>query len=1779
MKNLAGKILLTLFGLVFSVMVMGQADGDYQTRNSGNWNSNATWRVRSGGSWVNCGPGDYPGATAGAGTVNIRNGHTVTVTAAVPNSVAALRIANGDQNSFVQFTSTGFLRVTGQTVLRSDTDYGYKAVLVDEGAFRTGSVRAVSNGDNRDAGIRISSGEVTVDGDIALNGTSQATYILFTGDGKLYVGGEITGGNITSDNGGGNNPPTSGTVIYNGTAAQDIGEYEYYNLSVDNSSGVSLTQDITVNNTLTMTSGNITTGTHTLIVDGNTPGNLVHSSGAIIGNLRRAAATTGSDYLFPVGTSSNYNPLTINFTNLTSGSLTVSFQPFNPGTGGLPLDDDGLEIDDTFSAGYWLMSASGGLASTNYDLTLNATGFGGLTDLSRIVSGLSNGTLFLSGDHGSVSDPEITRTAMNGIPFGVAIGKGVGGFITQPSDYTGCDPSFTVVPGGTAPFTYQWQVDEGSGFTNISNNAIYSGATSATLTIPGATEAMTGYTYRCVVTDANSNVITSNGATLTFNLPDVYFGYRYSMELTIDPASGGADLTDFPVLVDLSSTLLRSESNGGHVANTNGYDIIFTAADGSRLYSQAENYNPATGSLTAWVRIPLLSASSTTTINILYGNNSITTDQSSNQVWTTNYKGVWHLNGSDYSDGTSNSNDGTQSNTSSVTGIIAGARGFNGSTSHIQVPTNNFVPNDNNQTISVWARYSSTPSGTSNLITFQNTGAASAIQLGFRNGRVVAWKWGGQELVNAGLPPSANTWHYFVYTFNGTTSRLYVDGVEQANSTVAPQTAMPAEGNIGRYNNGEYFNGYIDEPRFSILPRSAGWILTEYNNQNNPSSFVTMGSESDNNLLTTIGAWSTSFPLSQGYPSGGVHSGTGVSGSNFNASLAGVGTHTITYTYTDGDGCSNSDSKNIIVTPEPAPPAASDVECCISNIFDLEATGTYLTWYSDAALTTEVGTGTPFATGRTAAGTYTYYVTQTVNGWESAATTVTLSIYNDITINTHPQPVAVCDGDNAQFTVAASGYNLTYQWRENGNPISDGARFSGATTATLTVIDPGMAGSGRVYSVRITSTCGTAVTSSGAALTVTPQPVATFSYPGSPYCPNGTNPLPQFSGGGVAGTFSSTAGLVFVSTSTGQINLSASTPGLYTVTNTISPSGGCGEVSATADVRIISDLVWTGAGGAAWNNSANWLCGLVPGASTSVTIPITANNPIVGAGETATAGNLVIESGASLDVGSGEIRISGTITNDGTFIADQGTVVMCGTSAQEIGAGTFSGNTVNNLETDNAAGVTLLGQLDITGMVTVTSGNLASFGFLTLVSTSLQTALINGSGAGTVTGYVTMQRYLPSAFGYKYFSSPFTSATVSEFGDNMDLAAAFPTFYRYDESRTASGWVNYTNPTGILEPMRGYSVNFGTVALPGMADVTGEVNSGLISLNLLNHNHTYTKGFHLVGNPYPSPINWDSHPGWNRVNIDDALYFFKASTTDSYGGSYSTYIEGISSDGTASPIIPSMQGFFIHVSDGAYPVTGTLSIDNDARTTSLSPTFFKSATKGDRSLLRIDLMYDGDTLSADPMVIYSDTKATLEFDGSLDALKLFNTDFNTPNLYALSESGRTLSIYALPVNEESATVVPLGVTLYKPGDVKFRLRNIEGYFGDYGVILSDQTAGIQHNLVAGNDYVVSLPQGVHNNRFFLNVGGQATTAGNLTGDDGLFTVYAAGGVIKADIKRVTGNNGILRITSLTGRVILNEKIYSPGRYEFITGVNDGFIIVTYITGNRISSKKIIISGQ
>ncbi|MBN2597744.1 MAG: gliding motility-associated C-terminal domain-containing protein [Marinifilaceae bacterium] len=94
---------------------------------------------------------------------------------------------------------------------------------------------------------------------------------------------------------------------------------------------------------------------------------------------------------------------------------------------------------------------------------------------------------------------------------------------TNPVDITvadGGNASFKVTASGEPIYSYQWQEDSGSGFTDLSDGGEYSGTTSSQLKLTGVLMAngFDGNIYRCIVTSSScSGVATSSGAVLTLN--------------------------------------------------------------------------------------------------------------------------------------------------------------------------------------------------------------------------------------------------------------------------------------------------------------------------------------------------------------------------------------------------------------------------------------------------------------------------------------------------------------------------------------------------------------------------------------------------------------------------------------------------------------------------------------------------------------------------------------------------------------------------------------------------------------------------------------------------------------------------------------------------------------------------------------------------------------------------------------------------------------------------------------------------------------------------------------------------------------------------------------------------------------------------------------------------------------------------------------------------------------------------------------------------------------
>ncbi len=150
-------------------------------------------------------------------------------------------------------------------------------------------------------------------------------------------------------------------------------------------------------------------------------------------------------------------------------------------------------------------------------------------------------------------------------------------------------------------------------------------------------------------------------------------------------------------------------------------------------------------------------------------------------------------------------------------------------------------------------------------------------------------------------------------------------------------------------------------------------------------------------------------------------------------------------------------------------------------------------------------------------------------------------------------------------------------------PVFTGGGVAGTFTSTpgLVInsatgeIDLGASVAGTyIVTNEIGATGGCALVTATSSITITSLPVATFNYAVANHCQSEGTLLPTFIGGGLAGTFSSSTGLVINST-TGEIDLASSIPGAYTVYNTIVAANGCPQVQEQFDINVYANPVAT----------------------------------------------------------------------------------------------------------------------------------------------------------------------------------------------------------------------------------------------------------------------------------------------------------------------------------------------------------------------------------------------------------------------------------------------------------------------------------------------------------------------------------------------------------------------------------------------------------------------------
>jgi hypothetical protein len=182
-----------------------------------------------------------------------------------------------------------------------------------------------------------------------------------------------------------------------------------------------------------------------------------------------------------------------------------------------------------------------------------------------------------------------------------------------------------------------------------------------------------------------------------------------------------------------------------------------------------------------------------------------------------------------------------------------------------------------------------------------------------------------------------------------------------------------------------------------------------------------------------------------------------------------------------------------VITPPPATASA-----CTGNDLSiaLEASGANITyqWRKGAnnlvESATVVGTKTNTLTLKQLAagdvGQYSCVITGMCgNPATSSSTTVSIATASQITAQ--PVSKSVCTGTNVSFSITATGSNLTYTWRKGNTVINNGGKYSGATTATLTITGATELEAG-AYTCTINNPCGSEIASSAAQLNIDAAP-------------------------------------------------------------------------------------------------------------------------------------------------------------------------------------------------------------------------------------------------------------------------------------------------------------------------------------------------------------------------------------------------------------------------------------------------------------------------------------------------------------------------------------------------------------------------------------------------------------------------------------------------------------------------------------------------------------------
>ncbi len=388
--------------------------------------------------------------------------------------------------------------------------------------------------------------------------------------------------------------------------------------------------------------------------------------------------------------------------------------------------------------------------------------------------------------------------------------------------------------------------------------------------------------------------------------------WAYRMPLTIDHAKVPGDVTNFPVLVSITSADLTK-------AATTGNGLVFTAGDGTtKLNHEIELFSVGTGELRAWVKVPAISSSVDTVIYLYYGYNSPNNEQNVSGVWSNGFKMVQHFDApAMLTDASGNGTNGTEAGGVTATPAqIGNGLHMDGVDDRVVIADNAALNFTNVLTASLWFKTDVTPdlsNGSENgILGKPNDFWTDSFGFYFDLTGKLRFFVNNYTTFAPAATVAATNWMYIVGVYDGSRVRLYVNGVEKNSVALTQAIGVNNKNlNIGRLSTNQYnTDGTFDEVRIANAARSADWIAAEYANQTAPTTFIKKGVEENFEATKYVQ----------------------ISGTT-NSLVAGT-TQTIILTLKDGTGNTAADftgDKNVVLSGLGTAPSGNQPTCSDKN--------------------------------------------------------------------------------------------------------------------------------------------------------------------------------------------------------------------------------------------------------------------------------------------------------------------------------------------------------------------------------------------------------------------------------------------------------------------------------------------------------------------------------------------------------------------------------------------------------------------------------------------------------------------------------------------------------------------------------------------------------------------------------------------------------------------------------------------------------------------------------